>query len=109
MADRPPPRNGAFWLFYGTLAALFVLLGVAVLYAAVFIRPTDIKTISETKTTAEATKRAFDATVVGRTPEGFHRNDMREWCQAFAEANRGRGIICPDPYTLPGFYNPPQK
>ena len=40
--------------------------------------------------------------VVGRTPEGFHREDMREWCAAAVHANPG--FNCPDPYTLPGYF-----
>lgn len=98
------PRNGGFWLFYGMLFATCAVLGGFLIYGFVFVRPADVRVITETRTLADSTKKAFDTTVVGRTPEGFHRKDMREWCEAFMRANPD--IVCPDPYGLPGFRNP---
>jgi hypothetical protein len=102
----PNPRNGSFWVFYGFLAASVILAIGMIVYAAIFIRPSDVRTIAETKTIAVDTKKSFDQLVVGRTPEGFHRKDMREWCEEFERTNRGSGIICPDPYGLRGFREP---
>lgn len=97
------PRNGGFWVFYGALACVITVGLVGFAYMALVVRPADVDLIIQTKAEAVATKKAFDDRVVGRTPEGFHRADMREWCQAFAEANWGKGIACPNPYELPGY------
>jgi hypothetical protein len=45
--------------------------------------------------------------VVGRTPEGFHRGDAKELCEALAVANVG--WRCVDPYTLPGYVEHPDR
>jgi hypothetical protein len=100
------PRNGSFWIFYGSLAALAFMCALVIAYAAGVVRPRDLERIEQVHKEGIATKAAFDTLVVGRTPEGFHRHDMREWCEAFERANRGTGIVCPDPYSLPGFRNP---
>ena len=103
MANLPNPRNGSFWFFYGLMGAFLGAVTLALIWGILFVRPADLDIIIKTKEEAAATKKAFDERVVGRTPEGFHRADMREWCEAFAEANRQTGIVCPDPYGLPGF------
>jgi hypothetical protein len=100
------PRNGSFWLFYGGLAVIAFLCVAVVGYGAAVVRPRDLDRIDQIQRDGVATKSAFDTLVVGRTPEGFHRRDMREWCDAFDRANRGSGIVCPDPYSLPGFKAP---
>jgi len=95
-------RNGSKALFY-VLVAVCVLLPVAAL-VFYYVRASDIETITKTKQDTFAVKKAFDEKVVGRTPEGFHRYDMKEWCEAAMKVNRG--FVCPDPYTLHGFKNP---
>jgi hypothetical protein len=100
------PSNGGFWLFYGVLAATTLIIVLAIVYGFAYIRPSDLDVIAKTRTESAATKKAFDTLVVGRTPEGFHRKDMREWCEEFERTNRGSGIICPDPYGLRGFREP---
>jgi hypothetical protein len=99
----PNPRNGSFWIFYGFVAASALLAVGMIVYALIFIRPSDVRAIAETKSMAAETKKSFDQLVVGRTPEGFHRRDMQEWCRAFERANKGSGITCPDPYDLEGY------
>ena len=39
--------------------------------------------------------------IVGKTPEGWHRKDMDEWCAAFNTINAG--VKCPDPRKLPSY------
>ena len=94
-------QNGTRKFVTGMIIMLCVL---PVLFAVgAYVRQSDLELIRDTKRDADATKRAFDTTVVGRTPEGFHRKDMAEWCEAFEKANRFTGVTCPDPYRLPGY------
>jgi hypothetical protein len=94
-------------LFYGGLVAMVVAIVAMLVYAVAYVRHVDLALVAQTRREGAATKKAFDTLVVGRTPEGFHRKDMAEWCVAFQQANRASGITCPDPYTLPGYRQPP--
>jgi hypothetical protein len=94
-------------LFYGGLAAMAVTIVAVLAYGVAYVRHGDLGLVDQIRRESAATKKAFDALVVGRTPEGFHRKDMAEWCVAFQQANRASGITCPDPYTLPGYRQPP--
>jgi len=44
---------------------------------------------------------ALKNTVVGKTPEGFHRADAVELMEALCLLNEG--LRCPDPYRLPNY------
>ncbi len=48
----------------------------------------------------------LDKRVVGRTPEGFHRADALELCEALADVN---GLVCPSPYELPRYLDHPMN
>lgn len=41
------------------------------------------------------------AQIVGKTPEGFHRKDAEEMCEAMILLNQG--LLCPDVRSLPGY------
>lgn len=47
------------------------------------------------------TKNQLQQQVVGKTPEGFHRADALQFCEALEEANVS--FTCVDPYTLPNY------
>jgi hypothetical protein len=44
----------------------------------------------------EARITALESRIVGATPEGWHRRDMKEWVEC------SQGEYC-DPYALPGY------
>ncbi len=45
--------------------------------------------------------RSLQSRIVGKTPEGWHRKDMDEWCNDFNKINNG--VKCPDPRSLPSY------
>lgn len=101
MADHGNGSNGTRYFVVGLIVILLVL--PALFAFGFYVRQSDVDLIWATKREAEATKRVVDERLVGRTPEGFHRADMAEWCEAFEKANRFAGVTCPDPYKLPNY------
>lgn len=84
----------------GTVITVLIFLVTLVIHEAEYRTnlSRDLLDIAKEVKKLEETVDRLDKKIVGKTPEGWHRNDMKLWTLEAEKKNKG--LQLPDPYKL---------